>query len=70
MQSVNIKNEAEYKRALKVIESLMHKATLTPEEDQLLELFVILVEKFELEQYPSQQLSTPPQSSNPFNGSK
>jgi HTH-type transcriptional regulator / antitoxin HigA len=59
MQSAAIKTEAEHQRALKIIESLMHKTNPTPEEDQLLELFVILVEKFELEQYPSQQLSTP-----------
>jgi HTH-type transcriptional regulator / antitoxin HigA len=59
MQSTNIKTEVEYQRALTIIESLMHKTNPTPEEDQILELFVILVEKFELEQYPSQQLSTP-----------
>ena len=29
------------------------------EEDRLLDLFVILVEKFESEHYPSQNLSTP-----------
>jgi HTH-type transcriptional regulator / antitoxin HigA len=56
---VAIKTEVEYQRALTIIESLMHKANPTPEEDQILELFVILVEKFEMEQHTSQQLSTP-----------
>jgi HTH-type transcriptional regulator / antitoxin HigA len=56
---VAIKTEVEYQRALTIIESLIHKANPTPEEDQILELFVILVEKFEIEQCPPQQLSTP-----------
>jgi HTH-type transcriptional regulator / antitoxin HigA len=56
---VPIRTDAEYQRALTIVESLMHKTNSTPEEDQLLELFVILVEKFEIEQYPAQQLSTP-----------
>jgi HTH-type transcriptional regulator / antitoxin HigA len=56
---VAIKTDAEYQRALTIVESLMHKTNSTPEEDQLLELFVILVEKFELEHYPAQQSSTP-----------
>jgi HTH-type transcriptional regulator / antitoxin HigA len=56
---VPIRTDAEYQRALTIVESLMHKTNSTPEEDQLLELFVILVENFELEQYPTQQLSTP-----------
>jgi HTH-type transcriptional regulator / antitoxin HigA len=56
---VAIKTDDEYQRALTIVESLMHKTNSTPEEDQLLELFVILVEKFELEQYPTQQSSTP-----------
>jgi HTH-type transcriptional regulator / antitoxin HigA len=57
--TVTIKTDTEYRRALMIVESLMHKPNSTPEEDQLLELFVILVENFELEQYPAQQLSTP-----------
>jgi HTH-type transcriptional regulator / antitoxin HigA len=57
--TVAIKTDAEYKRARMIVESLMHKTNSTPEEDQLLELFVILVEKFEIEQHPAQQLSTP-----------
>jgi HTH-type transcriptional regulator/antitoxin HigA len=54
-----IKNEDEYQRALTIVESLMHKQEPTPEEDQVLDLFVILIEKFESEQYPLQNLSTP-----------
>jgi HTH-type transcriptional regulator / antitoxin HigA len=61
--AVAIKAEVEYQRALTIIESLMHKANPTPEEDQILELFVILVEKFELKQHTSQQLSIPPHCS-------
>jgi HTH-type transcriptional regulator / antitoxin HigA len=57
--TVTIKTDSEYRRSLMIVESLMHKPNSTPEEDQLLELFVILVENFELEQYPAQQLSTP-----------
>jgi HTH-type transcriptional regulator / antitoxin HigA len=57
--TVPIRTDAEYQRALMIVESLIHKPNSTPEEDQLLGLFVTLVENFELEQYPAQQLSTP-----------
>jgi HTH-type transcriptional regulator / antitoxin HigA len=49
----------EYQRILAIVESLIHKENASPEEEQLLDLCIILVEKFELEQYPSQNLSTP-----------
>lgn len=54
-----IKTEDEYQRALTIVESLMHKQEPTPEADQVLDLFVILIEKFESEQYPLQNLSPP-----------
>jgi HTH-type transcriptional regulator / antitoxin HigA len=54
-----IKSEAEYQRVLAIVELLMNKANTSVEEDSLLDLFVILVEKFESEHYPSQNLSTP-----------
>lgn len=54
-----IKTEDEYQRALTIVESLIHKQEPTPEEDRVLDLFVILIEKFESEQYPLQNLSTP-----------
>ncbi|WP_373544795.1 type II toxin-antitoxin system HigA family antitoxin [Chamaesiphon sp.] len=54
-----IETEAEYQRVLAIIELLMNKESSGLEENRLLDLFVILVEKFELEHYPSQNLSTP-----------
>ncbi len=54
-----IETESEYQRALAIIELLMNKQTTSLEETRLLDLFVILVEKFESEHYPSQNLSTP-----------
>ncbi|MBD2580402.1 transcriptional regulator [Oscillatoria sp. FACHB-1406] len=54
-----IQTEVEYQRALTLVEALMHKADVTPEEERVLDLFVILIEKFESEQYPLQNLSTP-----------
>ena len=54
-----IATEAEYQRVLAIIESLINKEVTSLEEDRLLDLFVILVEKFESEHYPSQKLSTP-----------
>jgi HTH-type transcriptional regulator / antitoxin HigA len=54
-----ISTEAEYQRVLVIVESLINKETTSLEEDRLLDLFVILVEKFESEHYPSQNLSTP-----------
>lgn len=54
-----IETEAEYQRVLAIVELLMNKKATSPEENRLLDLFVILVEKFESEHYPSQNLSTP-----------
>lgn len=54
-----ITTEQENERALAVVESLTHKSDLTPEEDQLLELLITLIEKFEAEHYPLNNLSTP-----------
>ena len=54
-----IKSKTEYQRVLEIVESLMNKDNPSAEEDSLLDLFVILVEKFESEHYPSQNLSTP-----------
>ena len=54
-----IKSETEYQRVLAIVESLMNKENTSAEEDSLLDLFVILVEKFESENYPRQNLSTP-----------
>jgi HTH-type transcriptional regulator/antitoxin HigA len=54
-----IETEEENERALAVVESLTHKSDLNPEEDQLLELLITLIEKFEAEHYPLNNLSTP-----------
>ena len=54
-----IETEVEYKRVLAIVESLMNKKASSLEENRLLDLFVILVEKFESEHCPSQNISTP-----------
>ena len=47
-----IKTEAENDRAIALAQELEHKVNRTPQEDAILELLVILIEKFENEQYP------------------
>jgi HTH-type transcriptional regulator / antitoxin HigA len=54
-----IETEVEYQRVLAIVELLMNKKAISLEENRLLDLFVILVEKFESEHYPSQNTSTP-----------
>jgi HTH-type transcriptional regulator / antitoxin HigA len=54
-----IETEAEYQRVLVIVELLMNKQATSIEENRLLDLFVILVERYESEHYPSQKLSTP-----------
>ncbi len=54
-----IRNEAENEEALLVIEDLMSRPQKTPEEDELYELLVFLVEKFETEFYQPGQDATP-----------
>jgi HTH-type transcriptional regulator / antitoxin HigA len=62
-----IKTEAENDRALAVVEDLMHRwsttdrrsSNLTPEEDELLNLLVLLIERFETEFYQCGAASTP-----------
>jgi HTH-type transcriptional regulator/antitoxin HigA len=53
-----ITNEEENKKFLAVVEELMSRDNLTPEEDMLLALLVKLIEDFE-EQFYSLNLSTP-----------
>jgi HTH-type transcriptional regulator / antitoxin HigA len=53
-----IKTEQENKQALMVIEQLMHLSEKTPEQNELYELLVVLVEKFEQDFYqPSQDVN-------------
>jgi HTH-type transcriptional regulator / antitoxin HigA len=54
-----ITTEEENERMLAVVEHLVHQDNLIPEEQQLLELSIALIEKFEAEHYPSNNLSTP-----------
>jgi HTH-type transcriptional regulator/antitoxin HigA len=49
-----IKTEAENEQALAIVEELMHQ-TRTPEEDEVYQLLITLVEKFEQENYPLNQ---------------
>jgi HTH-type transcriptional regulator / antitoxin HigA len=58
-QNIPLETEAEYQRVLAIVELLMNKDAPSLEENRLLDLFVLLVEKFESEHYPSQKLSTP-----------
>ncbi|MEG3902111.1 transcriptional regulator [Microcoleus sp. B4-C5] len=46
-----IKNEHENERFLEIVESLLSRKNLTPEEDNLLELLVKLIEDFEEKHY-------------------
>ncbi|MFK0734068.1 MAG: hypothetical protein ACFKPT_18945 [Gloeotrichia echinulata GP01] len=46
-----IRNEAENEQALAIVEELMHRSNRSPEEDELYELLIILIEKFEEEYY-------------------
>lgn len=54
-----IKTEAENEKALAIVEELMHKSNLSPEENELYELLITLIEKFEQEYYSPGQESTP-----------
>jgi HTH-type transcriptional regulator / antitoxin HigA len=53
-----IANESEYQRVLAIIESLMHQ-TISAEQERMLNLFLILVEKFEADNYPLPNTSAP-----------
>jgi len=54
-----ITTEEENERAIALVESLTHNSDLTPEEEQIVELLITLIEKFEAEHYPLNNLSTP-----------
>ncbi len=54
-----IKTEEENEQALVVVEKLMHLSDRTPEQNELYELLVVLVEKFEQEFYQPIQESKP-----------
>ena len=52
-------NEADNETALEVVEQLMHSKNRTPEENELYDLLVALIEKFEQEYYQPGVTSTP-----------
>ena len=54
-----IKTEVENEQALVMVEKLMHLASRTPEQQELYELLIFLVEKFEKEFYQPESKSNP-----------
>ncbi|MBD2335921.1 transcriptional regulator [Calothrix sp. FACHB-156] len=54
-----IRNEEENEKALAVVEELMHRNNRSTEEDELYELLIILIEKFEQEYYSPGKASQP-----------
>ncbi|MFB2979823.1 type II toxin-antitoxin system HigA family antitoxin [Microseira sp. BLCC-F43] len=54
-----IRTEAENEKALAIVEELMHVYNRTPEENELYELLVTLIEKFEQEFYQPGKASNP-----------
>lgn len=48
-----IRTEVENEKALAIIEELMYKKDRTPDDEELYELLIILIEKFEQEYYRS-----------------
>lgn len=54
-----IRNEEENEKALAIVEKLMHTKNRTPEENELYDLLITLVEKFEKEYYSPGEASTP-----------
>lgn len=54
-----IRNEEENQKALAIVEKLMHRSNRSPEEDELYELLIILIEKFEQEYYSPGKGSEP-----------
>ncbi len=54
-----ITDEIENERALDIAETLSNKHDITPEEEQLLDLLVTLIENFETKQYTFDNNSTP-----------
>ncbi|NES86363.1 MAG: transcriptional regulator [Moorea sp. SIO2B7] len=54
-----ITTENENKRAISLAKTLANKPELNPEEEQLLELLLTLIEKFEAENYNLENISIP-----------
>jgi HTH-type transcriptional regulator / antitoxin HigA len=54
-----IKSETENEQALAMIEKLMHLSNRTPEQQELYELLIVLIEKFEQDFYQPEQNNNP-----------
>lgn len=54
-----IRTEEENEKALAIVEELMHRSNRSPEENELYELLVALIEKFEQEYYLPGTAATP-----------
>lgn len=54
-----IKSRKEHERVMKIVNSLMDKEELSPEELRLLELLTLVVETYEKEAFPSRTKSSP-----------
>ncbi len=54
-----IRTEEENEKALAVVEELMHRQNRSPEENELYDLLITLIEKFEQEFYAPGEMSTP-----------
>ncbi|MEA5506853.1 transcriptional regulator [Halotia wernerae UHCC 0503] len=54
-----IRNEEENAKALDIVEELMHLPNRSPEQNELYELLIILIEKFEQEYYSPGKSSDP-----------
>lgn len=54
-----IRTEEENEKALAVVEELMHRQNRSPEENELYDLLITLIEKFEREFYAPGETSTP-----------
>ncbi|BAY21783.1 hypothetical protein NIES2100_15400 [Calothrix sp. NIES-2100] len=58
-QSKLIRNAEENEKALAIVEELMHRPNRSPEEDELYELLIILIEKFVQKYYSPGKVSQP-----------
>jgi HTH-type transcriptional regulator / antitoxin HigA len=54
-----IRTEADNEQALKIVEELMQRPDRSPEEDELYDLLIVLIEKFEQEFYQPDSDSNP-----------
>jgi HTH-type transcriptional regulator/antitoxin HigA len=54
-----IRTEADNERALKIVEELMHHPDRSPEENELYDLLIVLIEKFEQDFYQPDSYPSP-----------